>query len=451
LMPEALESWAVDLFGKLLPRHLQIIYDINSRFLKEISKKYPGDSDRLARMSIIEEGYPKKIRMGNLCAAMSFSVNGVSALHSKLITSSLFRDFYEHMPGKFNNKTNGITQRAWLLKANPGLSRLITEHIGDRWITDLDRLKKLIPFKEKRDFRERWRAVKHDNKKRLAEYIQKTTALTVDPDSLFDAQIKRMHEYKRQILFGFYIISQYIKIRNDPNAFLQPRTFIAAGKAAPGYFMAKLSIKFINSIADVINNDKLVSDRIKVVFLENYSVSIAEMIIPASELSEQISTAGTEASGTSNMKFMLNGALTMGTMDGATIEIAELVGSDNIFLFGLKADEITRLRNEGYHPRDFIQRSPVLREVIKLIESNHFSRRSPGIFDPIIRSISDSDPFFLCADFDPYLQAQESAGKAYQDRERWTERSIMNAANTGKFSSDRAIREYAEDIWKIKL
>ena len=449
LMPEALEAWSVELFGNMLPRHLQIIYEINARFLDEVSTRFPGDSDRIGRMSIIEEGFPKKVRMANLAIVGSFSVNGVSKLHTDLLKTRLLRDFNDFFPEKFNSKTNGVTQRRWLLKANPLLSDLITESIGDKWVTDLDQLKKLEPLKEKSDFRKKWQEIKHENKKALAEYIFKTAKIAIDPQVMFDVQVKRIHEYKRQLLFGFYIVSQYLLIKNDPSKFIQPRAFLIGGKAAPGYAMAKLSIKFINCIADIINRDKSVQDKIRVVFLGNYRVSLAEKIFPASELSEQISTAGTEASGTGNMKFMLNGALTVGTLDGANVEMAEMLGNENIFIFGLKTNEVEQLKTQGYNPHEYIDRSPMLKEILRLMRNNYFSFYNPGLFDPILHSIYNADPFLICADFDSYLQMQDKVSRAYRDREKWIKKSIINVARAGHFSSDRTIKEYAKDIWKV--
>jgi starch phosphorylase len=451
IMPEALEAWPVPLFENLLPRHLQIIYEINMRFLKEVATKFPGDNDRLRRMSIIEESDPKKIRMGNLSVVGCHSVNGVSELHSDLLKTQLFKDFYECFPHKFNNKTNGITQRRWLKKSNERLSGLITEAIGERWITDLFELERLLPLKEDASFRSKWQKVKAANKAHLSEYIHKTTGIQVNPDSIFDIQIKRIHEYKRQLLFSFYIISQYLKIKRDPSQPFVPRTFIFSGKAAPGYYMAKLIIKFINSMAEMINKDKVVHDLIKVVFLENYRVSLAEKIFPASDLSEQISTAGTEASGTGCMKFMVNGALTIGTLDGANIEILEAVGRENIFIFGLDADAIYKLRSRGYNPEEYVKRSSELKNVFNLIQGNFFSQSEFGLFEPILRNLLMADYFFVCADFDHYCEEQGVVSDAYIDKNDWTKRSIINVAKSGKFSSDRTIEEYARDIWGVPV
>ncbi|MCM8824276.1 MAG: glycogen/starch/alpha-glucan phosphorylase [Candidatus Omnitrophica bacterium] len=450
LMPEALELWPVSLLEKVLPRHLQIIYEINARFLNEVSQQFPGANEKLRRMSIIEENYPKSVRMANLAIVGSFSVNGVSKLHSHLLKTKFFKDFATFFPEKFNNKTNGITQRRWLLKANPLLSHLINQTIGKGWITDLEKIKKILPFKEEASFRKKWQEIKLENKKELAKYISRTTNIIVDPASMFDIQVKRIHEYKRQLLFCFYIISQYLTIKNEPNRFIQPRTFILGGKASPGYYMAKLIIKFINSVGEIVNRDKKVNDKIKVVFIENYRVSLAEKIIPAGELSEQISTAGMEASGTGNMKFALNGALTIGTLDGANIEIAESVGKENIFIFGHTAQEIEDIKNRGYDPQEYIKKSPILKEIFSLIMGNFFSPYHPGIFEPIIKTVYNIDTFFICADFTSYVNKQEEVARLYQNKEEWTKKSIINVANCGKFSSDRTIKEYAQEIWKIK-
>ena len=449
IMPEALEAWPVSLFENLLPRHLEIIYEINLRFLEDVAKEFPGDNDRLRRMSIVEEGDVKKIRMAHLAVIGCHSINGVSELHSELLKTRLFKDFYDIFPDRFNNKTNGITQRRWLRKANEPLSELITDAIGDGWVTDLYKLQKLLPLKDDKSFREKWHAVKTGNKKCLAEYVYKTTGIEIDPSSLFDVQIKRIHEYKRQLLFSFYVLSQYLKIKHDPHVEVLPRTFLFGGKAAPGYATAKLIIKFINSIAAVVNKDKAIDGKMKVVFLENYCVSLAERIFPASDLSEQISTAGTEASGTGCMKFMVNGALTIGTLDGANIEIADAVGKDNIFVFGLKADEIQDLRWRGYNPNDYIERCQPLREIINLVRGNFLSPVEFGLFEPIIQNLTTNDHFLVCADFDKYLDAQELVSDTYRSRTDWIKKSIINVARSGKFSSDRTIAEYAKDIWGV--
>jgi len=450
VMPEALEWWRVRMFESILPRHLQIIYEINMRFLRDVALKFPGDTDRLKRMSIIEECELKKIRMSHIAIIGSHSINGVSELHSKLLKTELFKDFYEFFPERFNNKTNGITQRRWLLKSNPGLSGLITEAIGDKWPTNLRELKKISPLQNDSSFLQKWQEVKKHNKANLAEYIYKTTGITVTPDSIFDVQVKRFHEYKRQLMFGLYIISRYLKVKKNPQAEICPRTFIVGGKSAPGYFMAKLIIKFINSIGDVINKDKVIDGKLKVVFLENYRVSLAEKIFPASDLSEQISTAGTEASGTGCMKFMMNGALTIGTYDGANIEIAEEVGEENIFLFGLKFGDIRKMRSKGYSPQEFIDKSPVLKEIISLIQNNFFSPVEYNLFSPIIDNLLGTDPYFICADFDDYCLTQDRVDELYKNQAEWTKKAIINVARCGKFSSDRTVQEYASDIWGIR-
>jgi starch phosphorylase len=449
LMPEALECWAVPLFERVLPRHLEIIYELNARFLKDLEKKYPGNRDILSRLSVIQEGDPKRVRMAHIAIIGSFSVNGVSALHTDLLKAELFRDFNILYPGKFNNKTNGITPRRWLLKANPRLSELITETIGDKWITDLGRLQGLKVHANNKEFSRRWRSIKLANKLALAEYISRTSGITIDANSMFDVQVKRIHEYKRQLMFGFYIMSQYLKAKENPSAFIQPRTFMIAGKAAPGYFLAKLIIKFLTSVGDVISRDKAVRDKLRLVFLENYRVSLAEKVMPAAELSEQISTAGMEASGTGNMKFMLNGALTIGTYDGANIEMSQELGGEDIFIFGLRANEVAALRAKGYDPRTYIKSSPALKEIFRLLESDFFSPGQPGLFDPILDMIFHGDHFLVCADFDAYCQAQEGASRLYSDQDEWTRKSIVNVASAGFFSSDRTIREYAKDIWKL--
>ncbi len=449
IMPEALECWPVSLFEKLLPRHLQIIYEINSRFLDDVAKKFPENTGRLRSMSIVEEGDVKKIRMAHLAVIGSHSINGVSELHSQLLKTRLFKDFYDIFPDRFNNKTNGITQRRWLKKANTGLSGLITDAIGDKWATDLYNLEKLLPLKDDKHFRDKWSEVKSANKKRLADYILETTKIKVDPSSMFDVQVKRIHEYKRQLLLGFYVLSQYLKIKNGAGSDILPRTFIFAGKAAPGYAMAKLVIKFINSIADVINNDKSIGGRIKVVFLENYNVSLAERIFPASDLSEQISTAGTEASGTGCMKFMVNGALTIGTLDGANIEIAKAVEEKNIFIFGLKADRIQQMRLDGYDPNYYIEKCRELGEIVELVRNNILSPLESGLFDPIINSLTVNDYFFVCADFEEYIEMQDIVSGAYRNQADWIKKSIINTAKSGKFSSDRTIKDYAKEIWRV--
>ncbi len=450
IMPEALESWPVKLLGKLLPRHLKLIYEINKHFLKKVSKHYPQDQDRQKRMSLIEEGTERKVRMSYLSIVGSHSVNGVSRLHTELLKTTLFEDFYQMYPERFISKTNGITQRRWLKKANPGLSKLITKEIGDKWPRDLRQLKKLIPYVKESEFRKKWGEIKKENKTRLADYIAKQNGIVVDPDSMFDVQVKRMHEYKRQILFAFYLISQYLDIKNNPKKDFVPRTAIISGKSAPGYYMAKLVIKFINNMADVINRDPDIGGNLKVIFLENYRVSLAENIFPASDLSEQISTAGKEASGTGNMKFMLNGAITIGTLDGANIEIAEETGPDNIFIFGLKAHEIDQIKKDGYDPGFYMENDPVLREIMELIKNNFFSQNETGIFKPLYDALKHHDEYMVLADFHDYVSTQKKVSQAYRNTDEWIKKSILNTAHSGKFSSDRTVSEYAKDIWGVK-
>lgn len=447
VLPEALESWPVDLFERLFPRHMQIIYEINYRFLKEVAMLHPGDCARSQRMSIIEESNPKKVRMAYLSIIGSHSVNGVSELHSEIIKESLFKDFYEFCPEKFNNKTNGVTQRRWLQKSNLRLSDLITRTIGSEWITNFSHIKDIAPHAKNTAFQDEWAAIKAQNKKTLSDYIHTTMGIRTNPDSLFDVQVKRIHEYKRQLMFALYTIAEYLQVKSNPQYQGVPRTFIFGGKAAPGYSMAKLIIKFINNIADIVNNDKSTRDALQVVFLENYRVSLAEKIFPASDLSEQISTAGKEASGTGCMKFMINGALTIGTLDGANIEIVREVGAENAFMFGLDAATIVRMQREGYNPQSFIDRSPILSEVIHLIQNNFFSQGTPGLFDPIVQHLRHSDSYFICADFDDYFNTQLRVSAEYKDQRKWIEKSILNVALSGKFSSDRTIAEYNNDIW----
>ena len=448
-MPEAQEEWPVPLFGKLLPRHLEIIYEINMRFLKEVASCYPHDHEKMSRMSLIKEAAEKKIRMSHLCIIGSHSVNGVSRLHAELLKTDVFKDFYDFSPDKFNSKTNGITQRRWLGKSNPRLAGLINTAIGDEWGHDSMQLRKLMPLIDDADFRKKWQEVKELNKKDFAKHIKDKAGIIVDPASLFDVQVKRIHEYKRQVLFALYLVWQYIRIKNNVAKKVVPRTAVFAGKAAPGYAMAKLIIKFINSIAGVINNDPEVADKLKVVFLENYCVSLAEKIFPASDLSEQISTAGKEASGTGNMKFMINGAVTIGTWDGANIEIAGEVGPGNIFIFGLKPDEIMSIKETGYNPCEHVKDNPFLAEVFDLIREDFFSKFEKGIFKPLYDSLIHQDPFMVLADFDSYVSTQEKAGRAFLDKDEWIKRSIINTASSGRFSSDRTVSEYAKDIWGV--
>ncbi|HJV34761.1 MAG TPA: glycogen/starch/alpha-glucan phosphorylase [Geomonas sp.] len=452
ILPEALELWPVWFFEQILPRHLQIIYEINDQFIKEVKAAFPDDPQRISRMSIVEEHWERKIKMAHLAIVGSHSVNGVAALHTEILKKELFRDFYEMYPEKFNNKTNGITQRRWLKMANPGLSALLDEHIGDGWTRDLYQLnKKLKPFAEKPDFVERWQKVKRKNKENLCRYIFKQNEIEVDPESLFDVQIKRIHEYKRQLLNVLHIITLYNRIKDHPQAEVVPRTFIFAGKAAPAYAAAKLIIRLINAVAEVVNSDPEVADRIKVVFLANYNVTLAETIFPASDLSEQISTAGTEASGTGNMKFALNGALTIGTLDGANIEIMEEVGKENIFIFGLTAAEVAELKERGYNPREYYNGNTELKRVIDMIATGFFSPGTPDLFTPLTDSLlNHGDHYMLLADYASYVSCQERVGELFRQKDEWARKAILNAAGMGKFSSDRTIKEYAEEIWGIK-
>ena len=449
IMLEALETWPTSLLGKLLPRHLELIYEINMRFMKEVSKHYPHDHGMQNRMSLIEESHDQKIRMSYLSIIGSHSVNGVSRMHTDLLKTTLFKDFVDMYPDKFNSKTNGITQRRWLKKANPELSGLITKTIGDKWPRDLKQLKKLVPFAKEEKFRKEWREAKSKSKEQLIDYMKDKTGVIVNPDSIFDIQVKRVHEYKRQVLFAFYLISQYLQIKNFPKKDVVPKTAIFSGKAAPGYAMAKLVIKFINNVSDVINNDPDTGDKLKVLFLENYGVSLAEKIFPASDLSEQISMAGKEASGTGNMKFMLNGAITIGTLDGANIEIAEEVGPRNIFIFGHKAHEIVKLKEEGYDPNAYIKNNPFLLEIMGLIKDDFFSQFETGTFKPLYNMLKNSDDYMVLADFADYCLTQDKVSKAYLDKEKWAKKSILNTAHSGKFSSDRTVAEYAKNIWHV--
>ena len=449
LMSEALEKWPVDLLGRLLPRHLEIIYEINFRFLRQVSTHYIGDNDRLTRMSLIQETPEKMVRMAYMCVAASRKVNGVAALHTELLKHGLFKDFNDFFPDKFVNVTNGITPRRWLKKANKALSALITSRIGGSWVKNLDELKQLEAFAGDSGFLSELAAVKRANKELLAEYLQDVCGVKVNVDSIFDVQVKRLHEYKRQLLNALHAVSLYLAIKDNPDQDIVPRTILFGAKAAPGYYMAKLIIKFINAVGEVINSDPEVADRLKVIFVPNYRVSLAEKIIPAADLSEQISLAGTEASGTSNMKFALNGALTIGTMDGANVEIHDAVGADNIFIFGMNVDEVRNLRSSGYNPYDYINRSEKLRRVIGLIESDFFSPGEHGIFKPILDSFH-SDTYMTAADFESYCEVQKSVSELYRNPPEWNRRCLINIANMGMFSSDRSIQDYATKIWHVK-
>jgi starch phosphorylase len=449
LMPEALEKWSVDLFSAVLPRHLEIIYEINHRFLEDIRSWYPKDEDLVARVSLIEEGMEKKVRMAHLATVGSHKVNGVAALHTELLKKDVLRDFYHIWPEKFTNKTNGVTPRRWVLLSNPELSALITEKIGKGWLTQTDQLRQLEQFINDREFCDRWRQIKRNNKQKLARYILQHTGVEVNVDSLFDIQVKRIHEYKRQHLAILHVITLYHRLKENPHLDITPRTFIFGGKAAPGYFMAKLIIKLINSVANVVNRDPDVHGRLKVVFLPNFTASQGQIIYPAAELSEQISTAGKEASGTGNMKFAMNGALTIGTLDGANIEIREEVGAENFFLFGLTAEQVYAMKAEGYDPQQWYNDNPVLQAVIDRIAEGDFSHGNPDLFKPLIDSLMYHDTYMLFADYQSYVDCQDRVAQVYRDQEQWTRMSILNSARVGKFSSDRTIREYCADIWRV--
>ncbi|HRP01114.1 MAG TPA: glycogen/starch/alpha-glucan phosphorylase [Candidatus Kapabacteria bacterium] len=450
VLTEALEKWSVDLFERLLPRHLQIIYDINAKFLDIVRMKFYNDIDKIRRMSLIEEGNEKMIRMAHLAIVGSFSVNGVAELHTKILKEKIFNDFYQLFPEKFNNKTNGITQRRWLKKANTSLSNLITSAIGDKWVTDLYELKKIEPFANDSEFQKRWEESKRENKNKLFKHIEENYNIKMNYESVVDVQIKRIHEYKRQMLNAIELIHTYIKLKENPDMPFLPRTVIFAGKAAPGYLMAKRTIKLINSISNVINNDPEINGKLKVLFMKNYSVSLAELIIPATDVSEQISTAGFEASGTGNMKFMLNGAITLGTLDGANIEMLEEVGEDNIFIFGMNADEIAHALNNNYNPTAIYESNAELKATLDLLKSNFFNSLEQGIFDMVFNDLVYKDRFCVLADFQSYADMHKVVANLYLDRKKWLSKSILNTARAGRFSSDRTINQYANEIWKIQ-
>ncbi len=452
LLPEALEKWSVGLFETLLPRLLEIIYEINKRFMDEVREIYPNDTLKLQNLSIIEEGDVKSIRMAYLAIVGSHSINGVAKLHSELLKNNLLPDFYELWPRKFNNKTNGVTQRRWLKQSNPKLSGLITETIGDGWIKDLYQLKKLGKSARDKSFQQAWKDVKKSNKLVFTDYLNKNFGFNVNPDSMFDIQVKRLHEYKRQLLNVLHVVALYNKIKNNPKGNYTPRTVMIGGKAAPSYQIAKLIIKLINDVAEVINKDPQTSDYLKLFFLPNYRVSLAERIFPASDLSEQISTAGKEASGTGNMKFSLNGALTIGTLDGANIEIKDAVGDDNIFIFGLTADEVMNYKAQGYNPWDYYNSNEELKQVLDMISNGFFSPDDNDRFKPLVYDslLNGGDQYMLLADFDGYLKSQDEVSKCYSKENEWTEKSIINVANMGYFSSDRTIAAYAKEIWNLK-
>lgn len=450
LLPEALEKWPLELFGSLLPRHLEIIYEINQRFLDQVRLCYPGNSEPLARLSIIDESGERYVRMANLACVGSHAINGVAALHTELLKQTVLKDFYQLYPEKFTNKTNGVTPRRWMVLSNPPLTKLLSDRIGEGWIKDLDQLHQLESGATDTGFQDAWHAMKLDRKETLAAYIKQKMAVTVNPDSLFDIQVKRIHEYKRQHLNVLHIITLYQRLKDNPNLDIQPRTFIFGGKAAPGYFMAKLIIKLINSVADVVNRDPAMNDRLKVIFLPDYNVTFGQRVYPAADLSEQISTAGFEASGTGNMKFSLNGSLTIGTLDGANVEIREEVGPENFFLFGLDAEEVQNLYRAGYRPWDYANGNATLKAVLDLMDCGHFSHGDRQLFKPLLDNLWQSDRYCLMADYQSYIDCQDRVGQAYQNHRQWLKMSILNVARMGKFSSDRSIRDYCRDIWHVE-
>ncbi len=450
LLPEALEQWPVALFEKLLPRHLEIIYEINDHFLEQVRLQCLTDTERVSRLSLINESGERHVRMAHLACAGSRSINGVAALHTELLKQEVLSDFHFLTPEKFSNKTNGVTPRRWVGLSNPRLTSLIDRKLGVGWLTDMERLRELEAFAEDAEFRAEWRDIKRINKEIYAAYLRSVTGVAVDPDSMFDVQAKRIHEYKRQHLNVLHIVARYHRLRSDPNLEVTPRTFIFGGKSAPGYYMAKLMIKLINAVGSVINHDPLVRDRMKVIFVPNFNVRTGQSLYAAAELSEQISTAGKEASGTGNMKFMMNGALTIGTLDGANVEIREEAGAENFFLFGHTAAEVARFKHEGYDPIHFYEANTELQAVIELIRDGFFSRGDGELFKPLVENLLWHDPYLLFADFESYVNKQMEVDQAYADREGWSRMSILNTARSGKFSSDRSIREYCDEIWKVK-
>lgn len=450
ILPEALERWPVSMLAHLLPRHLEIIYEINARFLESVSKRWPHDIDRMRRMSCVEEEGEKRINMAFLCIVSCHAVNGVAQIHSDIIKNETFKDFYEMYPDRFQNKTNGITPRRWLLLCNPGLADLVAEKIGDEWVKDLQSLRRLADFADNRNFVSAVQRTKHENKLRFADYATRTYGVNVNPNSMFDVQVKRIHEYKRQLLNCLHIVTMYNRIKANPSAPFVPRTVFIGGKAAPGYHMAKLIIKLICNVARVVNHDPIVGDKLKVVYLENYRVTLAEKVIPAADLSQQISTAGTEASGTGNMKFMLNGALTIGTLDGANVEMKEEMGAENIFIFGMTVDQVKDLWHRGYNPRLYYEKNHELRQVIDMIDGGFFSPENPSLFRDLVNSLLNNDRFSLLADFEAYIKCQDRVSEVFSKPHEWTSMCIRNIAAAGKFSSDRAIEEYAREIWGVE-
>jgi starch phosphorylase len=449
LLPEALERWPVAILGRVLPRHLEIIYEINARFLDAVRLRFFADEERVRRMSIIDESSGRQVRMAHLACVTSHAVNGVAALHSQLLTQDVLRDFYEFVPERFSNKTNGVTPRRWVALANARLSALICAAIGDGWIKDLAQLSRLEPFAQDADFRARWRQVKRANKCDFAEFACVRTGVVIDPDSLFDVQVKRIHEYKRQHLNILHVVALYHRLKSDPHFDIQPRTFIFGGKAAPGYLLAKLIIKLITAVGDIVNRDPQVRDRIKVLFLPNFNVTNGQKIYPAADLAQHISMAGKEASGTGIMKFCMNGALSIGTPDGANIEICAAVGAENFFMFGLSAPQVSALQAQGYRPGDYYESNAELRAVLDLVRDGYFSRGDTTLFKPLIDGLLHWDPYMVLADYQSYADCQARAGRAYQDAPNWTAMSILNTARSGSFSSDRTIREYAQSIWRV--
>jgi starch phosphorylase len=449
LLPEALEKWSLSIFGDCLPRHLELIYEINDRFLDEVRAKFPDDDARVQRMSLIGEDGGKTVRMAHLATVGSHYVNGVAALHSELLKESVLKDFYEMWPERFGNVTNGVTPRRFLALSNPGLRKLLDETIGEGWLTDLYKLRGLEAHVDDPAFRERWREVKRANKARLAEYVHSSTGIELDPTWMYDIQVKRIHEYKRQHLSALHIITQYHRLKTIPGYTMPPRAFIFGGKAAPGYFLAKRIIKLITAIGDVVNADPEVNRFMKVVFLPNFNVQNAHLIYPAANLSEQISTAGKEASGTGNMKFMINGALTIGTLDGANVEIREEAGAENFFLFGLKEDEVEAVKSNGYRPLDCVERDSELAAVLELIREGHFTHGDAEVLRPVLDNLIYDDPFLVLADYRAYIDCQDRVSAAWLDGDTWARMSILNSARSGKFSSDRAIEQYCDDIWNV--
>uniref|UniRef100_A0A671N8A4 Alpha-1,4 glucan phosphorylase n=1 Tax=Sinocyclocheilus anshuiensis TaxID=1608454 RepID=A0A671N8A4_9TELE len=450
VLPEALERWPIDLFQTLLPRHLEIIYEINRRHLERVSSLYPGDVDRMRRMSLIEEGGQKRVNMAHLCIVGSHAVNGVARIHSDILKATVFKDFYEMDPHKFQNKTNGITPRRWLVMCNPGLAEVIAERIGEDFIRDLDQLKKLHDFFNDESFIRDIAKVKQENKLKFAVHLEEHYKVKINPNSMFDVQVKRIHEYKRQLLNCLHIITFYNRIKKEPNKQWTPRTIMIGGKAAPGYHTAKMIIRLITAIGEVVNNDPVVGDRLKVIFLENYRVTLAEKAIPAADLSEQISTAGTEASGTGNMKFMLNGALTIGTMDGANVEMAEEAGEGNIFIFGMRVEDVEAMDAKGYNASEFYNRIPELKQAIDQIAGGFFSPKQPDLFKDIVNMLMHHDRFKVFADYEDYIKCQEKVSALYKKPKEWTKKVILNIAGSGKFSSDRTISQYAREIWGVE-